>query len=128
VKVRSPYGGLLLEMYHYRIKSVDRVVDGDTIDVTIDLGFDIYHKTRVRLAGIDTPETRTRDLQEKAAGIRAKDYLTKRIEEANLITLQTEKTGKFGRYLGIVYADDVDLNQTLIEEGHAEVYGGGKRK
>ena len=70
----------------------------------------------------------TRYLQEKAAGIRAKDYLTKRIEEANLITLQTEKTGKFGRYLGIVYADDVDLNQTLIEEGHAEVYGGGKRK
>ena len=114
-------------MHHYKIKNVDRVVDGDTIDVTIDLGFSLYHKTRIRLAGINTPETRTRDLEEKAAGIRAKDYLIKLIEEANLITLQTEKTGKFGRYLGIVYADDVDLNQTLINEGHATVYDGGKR-
>ena len=114
-------------MHYYKVKSVDRVVDGDTIDVTIDLGFSLYYKTRIRLAGIDTPETRTRDLREKAAGIRAKDYLMECIEKAEEVTLQTEKTGKFGRYLGIVYADGIDLNQTLIEEGHAEVYDGGKR-
>jgi micrococcal nuclease len=114
-------------MHHYKIKTVDRVVDGDTVDVTIDLGFSLYHKTRIRLAGINTPETRTRDLQEKAAGIRAKEYLIERIEEADLITLQTEKQGKFGRYLGIIYADGVDLNQTLINEGHATEYHGGKR-
>tara|TARA_R110000824_G_scaffold126906_2_gene286674 strand:+ start:192 stop:536 length:345 start_codon:yes stop_codon:yes gene_type:complete len=114
-------------MHHYKIKNVDRVVDGDTIDVTIDLGFSLYHKTRIRLAGINTPETRTRDLEEKAAGIRAKDFLIDRIINADKITLQTEKTGKFGRYLGVVYADGVDLNQTLLEEGHATKYDGGKR-
>jgi micrococcal nuclease len=114
-------------MHHYKIKNVDRVVDGDTIDVIIDLGFSLYHKTRIRLAGINTPETRTRDLEEKAAGIRAKEYLIERIEEAEEITLQTEKQGKFGRYLGIVYADGINLNQTLLNEGHATVYDGGKR-
>tara|TARA_R110002051_G_scaffold300816_1_gene368360 strand:- start:582 stop:926 length:345 start_codon:yes stop_codon:yes gene_type:complete len=114
-------------MHYYKIKNVDRIVDGDTIDVTIDLGFSLYHKTRIRLAGIDTPETRTRDLEEKAAGIRAKEYLTKCIEEADEITLQTEKQGKFGRYLGIVYADGVDLNHSLLEEGYAAKYEGGKR-
>ena len=114
-------------MHYYKIKKVDRIVDGDTIDVTIDLGFSLYHKTRIRLAGINTPETRTRDLKEKVAGIKAKEFLIECIEKAEEITLQTEKQGKFGRYLGIVYADGIDLNQTLLEEGHATEYDGGKR-
>ena len=116
-------------MYHYKVKSVDRVVDGDTIDVTIDLGFRLYHKIRVRLAGIDTPEVRTKDgvyLEEKAAGIRAKSHLVECIEKATEITLQTEKTGKYGRYLGVVYADGSNLNQILLDEGYAEVYGAEK--
>ena len=113
-------------MYHYKVKSVDRVVDGDTIDVTIDLGFSLYHKIRVRLAGIDTPEVRTKDLEEKAAGIKAKSHLVECIEKATEITLQTEKTGKYGRYLGVVYADGSNLNQILLDEGYAEVYGAEK--
>ena len=128
-------------MYEYRIKSVDRIVDGDTIDVTIDLGFDILHKTRVRLYGINTPEKRTRDLEEKKRGYAASERLTELILscfiEDHYLVLQTKEKGKYGRYLGILIrkatrpknGEDVelDLNQQLVLEGHAVDYFGGKR-
>jgi micrococcal nuclease len=128
-------------MYEYRIKSVDRIVDGDTIDVTIDLGFDILHKTRVRLYGINTPEKRTRDLEEKKRGYAASERLTELILscfiEDHYLVLQTKEKGKYGRYLGILIrrVDDakegenpeLDLNQQLVLEGHAVDYFGGKR-
>jgi len=128
-------------MYEYRIKSVDRIVDGDTIDVTIDLGFDILHKTRVRLYGINTPEKRTRDLEEKKRGYAASERLTELILscfiEDHYLVLQTKEKGKYGRYLGILIrrVDDakegenpeLDLNQQLVLEGHAVDYFGGKK-
>lgn len=128
-------------MYEYRIKSVDRIVDGDTIDVTIDLGFDILHKTRVRLYGINTPEKRTKDLEEKKRGYAASERLTELILscfiEDHYLVLQTKEKGKYGRYLGILIrkVDDakegenpeLDLNQQLVLEGHAVDYFGGKR-
>ncbi|HHZ81244.1 MAG TPA: thermonuclease family protein [Flavobacteriales bacterium] len=128
-------------MYEYRIKSVDKIVDGDTIDVTIDLGFDILHKTRVRLYGINTPEVRTRDLEEKKRGLDAKERLTDLLlscflEDHHLV-LQTKEKGKYGRYLGILIRRakvvkegeeiELDLNQQLVLEGHAVDYFGGKR-
>lgn len=127
-------------MYEYKVSNVDRIVDGDTVDVTIDLGFDILFKTRVRLYGINTPETRTRDLEEKERGLAAKDRLNEIINKAlhmrhNLI-LQTKEKGKFGRYLGVLIVEDsrpdhanerTNINQQLVEEGHAEEYFGGKR-
>jgi len=127
-------------MYEYRISNVDRIVDGDTVDVTVDLGFDIHFKTRVRLYGINTPETRTKDLEEKERGLAAKARLAEIINYAqhmrhNLI-LQTKEKGKFGRYLGILIIQDsrpdhanerTNINQQLVEEGHAVEYFGGKR-
>lgn len=122
-------------MYEYKIKSVDKVVDGDTVDVTVDLGFDIHHKIRVRLYGINTPECRTRDLEEKKLGFAAKDRLAELINvNLNDLYLRTKEKGKFGRYLGEIYSgvsrhDDATptFNQTLIAEGHAIPYYGGKR-
>jgi micrococcal nuclease len=126
-------------MYEYKIKEIDRIVDGDTVDATIDLGFDVLYKTRVRLYGINTPETRTRDLEEKARGQAAKERLNEIINKAvhmgHHLILQTKEKGKFGRYLGIIIIEDcrpdhdtrTDVNQLLVEEGHAEPYYGGKR-
>ena len=119
-------------MYEYRIKEVDRVVDGDTIDVTIDLGFDILYKTRVRLYGINTPESRTRDLEEKERGLAAKERLSELINENPDLLLRTSKKGKFGRYLGelVIRKEntiDKTINDILVEEGHAQSYYGGKR-
>ncbi|HAW74608.1 MAG TPA: nuclease [Alteromonas australica] len=108
--------------YHYKVYQVNRIVDGDTVDLTVDLGFGIFHKIRVRLEGIDTPETRTRDLREKAAGIRATDFLNELINNATELTLTTEKAGKYGRYLGTLWDRSHSINQTMIDEGHAEVY------
>jgi len=114
--------------YEFKIKNVDRVVDGDTVDVTIDLGFSLLHKIRIRLTGIDAPESRTRDLVEKAAGIRAKEFLIDKLEGANHLTMKTQKTGKYGRYLGEVFIDgEYNINKMMIDEGHAVEYGGGKR-
>lgn len=117
-------------MYEYRIRTVDRIVDGDTIDVTLDLGFSIFHKTRVRLYGINTPEKRTRDLEEKKRGYAASERLSELLQEATLI-LKTKEKGKYGRYLGIIYKvtqdKKVDINQQLVLEGHAVEYFGGKR-
>ena len=109
-------------MFEYRIKSVDRVVDGDTVDITVDLGFSIFHKVRVRLEGIDTPEVRTKDLREKAAGIAAADFLEQILEGVGQLTIKTSKQGKYGRYLGTIYKDGKNLNEVMIVEGYAERY------
>mgnify|MGYP003323607379 FL=1 len=116
---------------------INRVVDGDTIDVTIDLGFDLYKKERVRVAGIDTPEKRTRDLEEKALGIDATNYLKKKLEDTiagdDELTIRTELKGgmgKYGRLLGWLYVGegDVSLNEQMITEGYAWEYDGGTKK
>ena len=112
-------------MYEYRCEVV-KVIDGDTVDVDIDLGFGIWMRNeRVRLYGIDTPESRTRDLEEKKYGLAAKEFLTKWLSAGN-ITLKTYKDaeGKFGRILGEIWYNDVNINQKLIEEHHAVGYHG----
>jgi len=116
-------------MYEYRVKKVIKVVDGDTIDVDIDLGFNISYYQRVRLAGIDTPESRTTDKKEKVLGLEAKDRLKKAIDAATNVVIKTEKPNsseKYGRILGWVYLDNnkVSINQTLIDEGYAWAYMG----
>jgi len=116
-------------MYEYRVKKVLKVVDGDTIDVDIDLGFNISYYQRVRLAGIDTPESRTTDKKEKALGLEVKDRLKKAIDAATDVVIKTEKpdsSEKYGRILGWVYLDNnkVSINQTLIDEGYAWAYMG----
>ena len=118
-------------MYQYFVKNVLKVVDGDTIDVEIDLGFDLTKKERVRLGGIDTPESRTRDLDEKKLGLQAKDYLKSLIVNADKLIVRTEKDGKFGRMIGYLYMNPdatVSLNQMLIDEGFAWMYDGGTKK
>ena len=106
---------------------LDRVVDGDTVDVILDLGFDVkLHKQRVRLAGIDTPESRTRDLAEKKLGLAAKE----RLKELCVGTFKIKSIGKgkYGRIFGIRYTEDgKDICQMLLKEGHAVVYDGGKK-
>ena len=116
-------------MYEYRVKKVLKIVDGDTIDVDIDLGFDISYSQRVRLAGIDTPESRTTDKKEKALGLEVKERLKKAIDAARSIVIKTEKpdsSEKYGRILGWVFLDGntVSINQTLIDEGYAWGYMG----
>ena len=112
-------------MYEYRCEIV-KIIDGDTVDVDIDLGFGIWMRNeRVRLYGIDTPESRTRDLEEKKYGLAAKEFLTKWLSAGN-ITLKTHKDaeGKFGRILGELWYNDININQKLIEEHHAVGYHG----
>ena len=116
-------------MFEYYVKKVTKVVDGDTIDVDIDLGFDISFSSRVRLAGIDTPESRTTDKAEKALGLEAKAYLKHEIEAAKSVVIKTEKmdsSEKYGRILGWVFLDgsDVSLNQKMIADGYAWGYLG----
>ena len=118
-------------MYTYFVSSVDRVVDGDTVDVIIDLGFDLTKKERVRLAGIDTPESRTRDLEEKAMGLEAKDHLTGMLEGADRLIVRTEKDGKYGRMLGWFYKNEdakYSINETMVAQGYAWEYDGGKKE
>ena len=114
--------------YNFRVVSIDKVLDGDTIDVTIDLGFDLYKKERVRVAGVDTPEKRTRDLEEKALGLDATYWLKKKLEDTisgeDELTIRTELVGgmgKYGRLLGWLYIgeDAVSLNEQMITEGYA---------
>lgn len=117
--------------YFYAAKVV-RVVDGDTIDAMIDVGFDIHHKARLRLLGINTPETRTKDLAEKAAGKAATAYAIDWLDGLDTIYIQThkDKSGKFGRILADIYSDEnksACLNEDLVDGGHATVYHGGKR-
>ncbi len=116
-------------MYQYFVKEVKNVVDGDTIDVIIDLGFDILFSSRVRLAGIDTPESRTTDKAEKALGIEAKEYLKKHLKDAKSVVIRTEKmdsSEKYGRILGWVYVngESESLNNKMINDGYAWGYLG----
>jgi micrococcal nuclease len=116
-------------VFEYYVKSVTKVVDGDTIDVVIDLGFDISFTSRVRLAGIDTPESRTKDLAEKALGLESKKYLADRIKAAKNVVIRTEKINsseKFGRILGWLYLDGESnsINHEMIEKGYAWGYLG----
>jgi micrococcal nuclease len=116
-------------MYEYFVKEVKNVVDGDTIDVIIDLGFDILFASRVRLAGIDTPESRTTDKAEKVLGIEAKEYLKKQLKDAKSVVIRTEKmdsSEKYGRILGWVYVngDSESLNNKMINDGYAWGYLG----
>lgn len=116
-------------MYEYRVKSVLAVVDGDTIDVDIDLGFDISLTKRVRLAGIDTPESRTTNKEEKVLGLEVKELLKKKLKEAKSIVIKTQlpdSTEKYGRILGWIYLDGAELsvNEALIAGGYAWGYLG----
>ena len=122
--------------YNFRVVKINRVVDGDTIDVTIDLGFDLYKKERVRIAGVDTPEKRTKNLEEKALGIDATNWLKDKLEETiagdEELTVRTELhggVGKYGRLLGWLYVGDdtVSLNEQMITEGYAHSYDGGTK-
>ena len=123
--------------YNFRVVEINRVVDGDTIDVTIDLGFDLSKKERVRVAGVDTPEKRTRDLEEKALGYDATNWLKEKLEGAvagdDDLVIRTELVGgvgKYGRLLGWLYIGDslVSLNEEMIEEGYAWAYDGGTKQ
>ena len=116
-------------MFEYYVKKVNKIVDGDTIDVDIDLGFDISFSSRVRLAGIDTPESRTSDKMEKALGLESKAYLKHAIDSAKSVIIKTEKldsSEKYGRILGWVFLDgsDKSLNQEMIDKGYAWGYLG----
>ena len=123
--------------YNFRVVEINRVLDGDTIDVTIDLGFDLFKKERVRVAGVDTPEKRTGDLEEKALGIDATNWLKEKLEGAvagdDDLVIRTELVGgvgKYGRLLGWLYIGDGDLslNEAMIEEGYAWAYDGGTKQ
>ena len=119
-------------MYEYFCK-IQRVVDGDTVDISVNLGFDIWHNARVRMMGIDTPESRTRNLEEKALGLASKARLKELLKGKKVkIVCSKEGKGKFGRILADVHTidkegNDVNVNNRLIEEGHARPYYGGKK-
>ena len=110
---------------------LDRVVDGDTVDATIDLGFDTWKKTRIRFYGINTPESRTRDLEEKKKGLAAKDRLIEILKaNDNKFVLKSHGVGKYGRCLGELFVEslgETSVQETLINEGHGVAYFGGKR-
>ena len=110
-------------LYHYRVHEILRVVDGDTVDVMIDLGFDTFTKQRIRLWGVDAPEVRTRDLEEKARGQESKLWLEHKLATGQ-ITIETkkDKKGSFGRMLGIFFVDDRNINYQMIDEGFATEY------
>ena len=118
--------------YIYRIKSVLKVVDGDTIDASIDLGFDISLEKRIRFAGIDTPESRTTNIKEKALGLESKEWLKKALEGAKDIIIKTEKpdsTEKYGRIIGHLFINgqETSLNNQMITSGYALAYDGGTK-
>jgi micrococcal nuclease len=109
-------------MYTYNAELI-RVIDGDTIEAMVDLGFHTWHKVTVRLYGINTPETRTRDLKEKERGLAAKKRLIELLKDGKFM-LESQGIGKYGRCLGVIYVEDfeVNLNRMLVQEGHAEIY------
>lgn len=119
-------------MYEYRVNKLLDVIDGDTIDVQIDLGFDVSFTSRVRLNGIDTPESRTTDLNEKKYGLEAKEWLKHRLAVAKTIVIRTEKpdsSEKYGRILGTLFIDGeaTSINDQLIKGGYAWAYDGGTK-
>ena len=118
--------------YIYRIRAIHKVVDGDTIDADIDLGFDISLTKRIRLAGVDTPESRTSDANEKKYGLESKEWLKKRCENAKDILIKTElpdSTEKYGRIIGHLFINDesTSLNEQMIISGYAWSYDGGTK-
>ena len=118
--------------YIYRIRTISKVVDGDTIDADIDLGFDISLSKRIRLAGIDTPESRTTNVKEKAMGLESKEWLKKTLEGAKDILIKTElpdSTEKYGRIIGHLFINgqETSLNNQMIAEGYALPYEGDKK-
>lgn len=131
-------------MYTYKVKQVLKIVDGDTIDVLIDLGFGILKKERVRIAGIDTPEKRTRDAEEKELGLDATEWMTLRLNDLKRdghdLIIKTDKDGKFGRMLGWLYENKkeeelvtslrgvMSINMEMVQEGYAWDYDGGKKR
>jgi len=117
-------------MYEYAIKEIVKVVDGDTIDIVIDLGFNLSKKERVRLAGIDSPESRTKDLEEKELGLESKEFLKRRLEDgkASGLKVKTEKDGKYGRMLGWIYVGQENINTEMVDRGYAWFYSGGSKK
>ena len=115
--------------FSYRVKRVTKVVDGDTIDVILDMGFNILFAQRVRLFGIDTPESRTRDLVEKKYGLKAKKFLQDKLKKAKTIrTHKGEEKGKFGRILGDIYCDGKSVNSEMVKVGHAVAYYGQNKE
>ena len=123
--------------YNFRVTEIVKVLDGDTIDVLIDLGFDLYKKERVRIAGVDTPEKRTRDLEEKALGIDATNWLKEQLDSTidgnDELTIRTELkggVGKYGRLLGWLYVGDntKSINEQMISQGYAWAYDGGTKQ
>ena len=123
--------------YNFRVTEITKVLDGDTIDVTIDLGFDLFKKERVRIAGVDTPEKRTRNLEEKALGVDATNWLKEKLESTlagdDELTIRTELVGgvgKYGRLLGWLYVGEsvLSLNEQMITEGYAWEYDGGTKQ
>jgi micrococcal nuclease len=114
--------------FSYRVDKVIKIIDGDTIDVMLDLGFDIKYKSRIRLFGIDTPESRTRDLVEKKYGLMSKQFLKENLKgHITIKTYKGEETGKFGRILGDVWVDGKSVNKKMCKAGHAvEYYGQNK--
>ena len=118
-----------MEIYNYGVK-IDRVVDGDTLDVMIDLGFNTHIKRRIRMHGINAPESRTRDLEEKARGLASKERLIELLDEDNIV-MKSHGKGKFGRVLGELFIkkenEYISVNDLLVKEGFAKEYFGGKR-
>lgn len=119
-------------MYEYKVSRLYKVVDGDTIDVDIDLGFDIAIHKLVRLAGIDSPESRTKDAYEKKLGLEAKEWLKMKLKDAEILRIKTEKpdsTEKYGRILGWLYIDNdaTSINETMIQQGYVWSYLGEKK-
>ena len=123
--------------YNFRVTKINRVIDGDTIDVTLDLGFSLTKKERVRIAGVDTPEKRTRDKEEKTLGIDATNWLKDKLESTlsgdDELSIRTELVGgvgKYGRLLGWLYVGDaeISLNEQMITEGYAWAYDGGTKQ
>ena len=112
--------------YSYRVKSIKKIIDGDTFDCILDLGFDVLLEARVRMMGIDTPESRTRDLEEKKFGLLAKEYLTEKLNTEDIIvtTEVDNEKGKFGRILGWVWCNGVNINNQMIDEHMAVAYHG----
>jgi micrococcal nuclease len=123
----------LRDPYIYRIKQITRVIDGDTIDADIDLGFDISLSKRIRLAAVDTPESRTSDANEKKYGLESKEWLKHKVENAKNILIKTElpdSTEKYGRIIGHLYINDheISLNDQMVVEGYAWTYKGDTKK
>ena len=116
--------------FSYRVSKVTKVVDGDTIDIILDMGFDIMYKSRVRLFGIDTPESRTRDKVEKKYGLLAKKFLQEALKKGKIVikTHKGEETGKFGRILGEIYVNGINVNKLMCSKGHAVEYHGQNKE